>query len=318
MPCLDMPLAELKEYKGINPCPADLDEYWERALNEMESVDSQVEFKEAAFKAKNSDCFDMYFTGVRNARIHCKHVRPKNFTGKLPAVLLFHGYSGRSDYFGDMLKWSGEGYAVFALDCRGQAGESEDTGGVQGNTLNGHIIRGLSDETPDNLLFRHIFLDTAQLAKIAHSMDFVDSDNIYATGGSQGGALTVACAALSPYIKKAAPIYPFLSDYKRVWEMDLAENAYVEIKRYFRDFDPTHAREDEIFTRLGYIDLHNLAPRITADLLMFTGLMDNICPPSTQFAIYNNLKCKKDMIIYPDFGHEGVPYSDERRMEFFR
>ena len=39
---------------------------------------------------------------------------------------------------------------------------------------------------------------------------------------------------------------------------------------------------------------------------MFTGLMDNICPPSTQFAAYNKITSKKNVVIYPDFGHEGL------------
>ena len=38
---------------------------------------------------------------------------------------------------------------------------------------------------------------------------------------------------------------------------------------------------------------------------MITGLMDNICPPSTQFAAYNKITSKKQMTIYPDFGMKG-------------
>src|SRR5206468_10960218 len=84
------------------------------------------------------------------------------------------------------------------------------------------------------------------------------SNRVGATGGSQGGGLTLACAALEPRIKRAAPVYPFLCDYQRVWEMDLAVGAYEELKQYFRLFDPLHEREKEIFTRLGYIDNQHL------------------------------------------------------------
>jgi cephalosporin-C deacetylase len=44
---------------------------------------------------------------------------------------------------------------------------------------------------------------------------------------------------------------------------------------------------------------------------MLTGLMDTICPPSTQFAAYNRIPAAKDLIIYPDFGHEGLPGSSD-------
>ena len=109
-----------------------------------------------------------------------------------------------------------------------------------------------------------------------------------------------------------------MSDYKRVWEMDLAERAYSELKEYFRNFDPTHAREDAIFEKLGYIDLQHLADRIKAKMLFGCGLMDNVCPASTQFAIYNKITAPKDMVIYPDFGHEHLPGMSDRKALFFK
>jgi cephalosporin-C deacetylase len=49
---------------------------------------------------------------------------------------------------------------------------------------------------------------------------------------------------------------------------------------------------------------------------MAVGLMDTICPPSTQFAAYNKIKSKKEMIIYPDFGHEGLPGVNDHVFQF--
>jgi cephalosporin-C deacetylase len=40
--------------------------------------------------------------------------------------------------------------------------------------------------------------------------------------------------------------------------------------------------------------------------------MDTICPPSTQFAAYNKITAKKNLLIYPDFGHEGLPGVNDR------
>lgn len=208
-----------------------------------------------------------------------------------------------------------QGFSVASMDCRGQGGKSEDVGGIKGNTLRGHIIRGL-DESPEKLLFRNIYLDCAQLAGIVMNMPEVDPDRIGATGGSQGGGLTLACTALEPRIKLSAPIFPFLCDYLRIWEMDLDIGAYEELRTYFRHFDPLHEKEDEIFTRLGYIDNQHLAKRIRAEVMMTTGLMDTICPPSSQFAAYNKITSKKDLVIYPDFGHEGLPWSADKVFKF--
>lgn len=148
-------------------------------------------------------------------------------------------------------------------------------------------------------------------------MPEVDAERVGATGPSQGGALTIACTALEPRIKRAVPVYPFLSDYKRVWEMDHARDAYKELQEYFRFFDPTHGHEKEVFENLGYIDIQNLASRIRAEVLWGIGLMDTICPPSSQFAAYNKITSKKTMVIYPDFGHEDLPGFNDQAFQYF-
>lgn len=315
----DFSFDRLQTYIGINPCPSDFEAYWEKALSEMNAIDSQVELVPAEFQAPTAECFHMYFTGVGGARIYAKLLRPKNAAVPHPAVVMFHGYTGNSGDWAGKLNYVGQGYTVAALDCRGQGGLSEDPGGTSGNTHRGHIIRGLTDAlngNPEKLLFRQIFLDTAQLAKIVMSMPDVDSTRVGATGGSQGGALTVACAALEPRIKRVAPIFPFLSDYKRVWEMDQAKDAYVELRDYFRLFDPRHEKEEAIFEMLGYVDIQNLAPRIRGEVYWPIGLMDTICPPSSQFAAYNKITAPKSMLVYPDFGHEGLPGVDDRIFQF--
>ena len=309
-----MPLEQLKSYQGRNPRPADFDAYWDRALSELDATDAHAELIAHASPAGFAECFDLWFTGVGQARIHAQYVRPRA-GGSHPAVLKFHGYSGNAGDWFQQLPWAAQGMATAALDVRGQGGLSEDVGRVQGTTLRGHIIRGLGGD-PDQLLFRQIFLDTVQLARVVMSFSEVDPKRVGAMGASQGGALTLACAALEPRIVRAAPVYPFLCDYQRVWEMDLAVEAYEELTYYFQRFDPTHARENEIFTTLGYIDVQHLAPRVSANVLMTTALMDTVCPPSTQFAAYNKIKSPKEMVLYPDFGHDDLPGNDDRVFEF--
>jgi len=316
MPTIDMPLGELERYQGRNARPADFDAYWERGLAEMRAVDPAVELVPAQLQTSFAECFHLYFTGVRGARLHAKLLRPRSPKGPSPALLRFHGYSMNSGDFVDKLAWVANGFVVAALDVRGQGGLSNDAGAVHGNTLQGHIIRGLQDE-PDALLFRQIFLDTAQLARVVAAMPEVDPERLGAAGASQGGALTLACAALEPRIKRLAPVYPFLSDYRRVWEMDLAKDAYHELQLFFRRHDPTHERIDHWFERLGYIDVQHLAPRVRGEVMMTVGLMDPICPPSTQFAIYNKLRSKKQRVLYPDYAHEHLPGHNDREWEFF-
>jgi len=331
----DLPLEALGTYTGRNPRPADFDAFWTSALDELERTPAKAELIPAAISAPRgvakhavfAEYFDLWFTGVGGSRIHAKVIRPvgeaatrrAGTNGKGPAVLQFHGYSVDCGDWQSNLGLAATGFTVANLDCRGQGGLSEDSGGVSGNTLNGHIIRGLTDAVngkPEKLLYRSIFLDTVRLARIVMGMDGVDPQRVGATGWSQGGGLTLACAALEPRIARAAPVYPFLSDYKRVWEMDLAKEAYAELAEWFRHCDPLHTRENEVFEALGYIDVQHLASRIKAQVFMGTGLMDTVCPPSTQFAAYNRIQVRKDRLLYPDFGHEDLPGHNDRILAF--
>ena len=220
MPLLDLPLAELHAYTGTNPRPADFDQYWDDALAEMRAVDPRIELVPHPLPSQAAECFHLYFTGVGGARIHAQYLRPRQAEGRHPAIVQFHGYNGNAGEWQDKLAWVSQGYSVAALDVRGQSGLSEDVGGVKGKTSQGQFIRALDNDNPHKLLFRDVFLDTAQLAGIVMQLPEVDPARVGAYGQSQGGALTLACAALEPLIKKAASVFPFLSDYKRVWEMD--------------------------------------------------------------------------------------------------
>lgn len=314
MAVVDMPLEELKLYKGTNPCPEDFDQYWQDGLGQMRAVDPDIGIKPADFNTSYADCFDMYFTGVGGARIYAKLLKPKKISGKCPAIVEFHGYSGDSGDWFNKLAYVAQGFIVVSMDCRGQGGKSEDAGGVQGTTFRGHLTRGLIDK-PEKLLYRQIFLDAAQLASIVIDMDEVDETRIGAMGGSQGGGLTVVCAGLEPRIKRLVPMFPFLSDYKRCWDMDLG-GPYDELKDYFRKFDPHHATEEEVFRRLGYIDVQNFAKKVKGSVLMALTLRDEVCPPSTQFAVYNKIISDKQMLLYPDFGHENLPGFADKTFEF--
>jgi cephalosporin-C deacetylase len=317
VPAFDLPLDELRTYTGRTPRPDDHDIYWAAALAELDAATpgADVTMEPVAHVAPYAACSHLWFTGVRGARVHAKLLRPAAATVPGPALLVFHGYSGASPDWFALLPYAAQGITVAALDVRGQGGLSQDVGGALGGTLEGHIVRGLGD-VPENLAFRHVYLDTVQLARILMDLPEVDATRVGTTGVSQGGALALACAALEPRVRAVASVFPFLSDFRRVWEMDLANDAYAELRQWLRRFDPTHADIEGMWTRLGYIDVQHLAPRVRGEVLMVTGLMDTICPPSTQFAAYNKIAAPKRMELYPDFEHENMPGRDDLVLDF--
>ena len=151
-----------------------------------------------------------------------------------------------------------------------------------------------------------------------HAKDTTRSGSELAAGDAGSGGLGLACAALNPeLIDRAAILYPFLSDFKLVWDLGADEIAYEGLRYYARWFDADEHQQDRWFRQLGYIDSKNFAPMVRCPVLFGTGLDDVICPPQTQCAVYNNLHCAKKRYLFPGYGHEEIPEFDDMLLGFF-
>jgi len=143
----------------------------------------------------------------------------------------------------------------------------------------------------------------------------VDTLRVAVEGGSQGGALTFATAALdNRRIMACVPQIPFLSDFPDYFRIAAwPANEFLE----FIETEKKMPRE-KVYEVLSYFDIKNLAGRINAPLLMGVGLIDDVCPPHINFAAYNQVKSEKRYIVYPFAGH-GLPEDFYiKRMAFFR
>lgn len=314
----DMTLEKLRLYLGSTPKPTDFDLYWDEQVSAIRDFIPKYELKLKPELCSNlMDCYDLTFQSFDGSSIYAKYLRPTHNT-PTPLVFQFHGYPGSSRSFLELSGFVAADMAVVAMDCRGQGGKSNDNSVYSGPTVSGHIIMGLAGDSVDALYYRNVFLDTVVLFNLMKTFDSIDPDRLFANGASQGAALALVCAALNPEIKKTCALYPFLSDYRRVWNMNLDLVAYEGLRYFNKWFDPAGEKTDAIFQKLGYIDVKNFASRIKSDVLMGTGLLDDICPPSTQFAVYNHLKCQKEHILYPNYTHELIRDFDDRITAFMR
>lgn len=295
----------LNNYMGISLKASDFSEFWGKNIQRVKESKFEYTVKLSEIQVEGVECYDFYFVGEDGAKIYCKYARP-SITGKYPTIFKYHGYYNDSGDWFDKIAWAKLGYNIFAMDCRGQGGKSEDNLLTKGSTLTGHIMKGI-EEGPENLAYKKIFLDTVFLVEIAKTFSNVDVNKMYTFGYSQGGALSIACAALNPEIKKVFAIYPFLSDFRRVMLEPEKMEAYGEINRYFRYSDRLHKNEELFFNTLSYIDIQNFANNMKCELVMFTGLQDVLCSVESQYAFYNKFAGKKKVIVYPDFGHEDLP-----------
>ncbi|SCK01843.1 Cephalosporin C deacetylase [uncultured Clostridium sp.] len=316
MPILDMPIEEMEEYLGKTICPRDFDLFWERQKEIANNIELDYTIIKKNFNNKSANYYEINFKGIDGANIYAKYICP-NKDKKTPTVLEFHDYKGASRSWHHLTRYVGIGYSVIAMDCRGQGGKSEDIGNLKGSTVCGHVISGLDDEV-ENMYYCKVYLDGYILSRIVEELNSTDINRLIAFGKGQGAAIALVVSTLNQNIKKCSMQYPFLCDFKRVWDMDLDLNAYEGIRYYFRWFDPRHIREKEIFEKLGYIDIVNFAGKLNCEVFMGTALLDTVCPPSTQYAVFNNITCRKKHVIYPKYDHELNNFFENENLKFMR
>lgn len=173
--------------------------------------------------------FDLWYTGMCGARLHAKYLKPVS-DEPVPLVLQFHGYPGASRSWFEQASFAGMGMALIALDCPGQGGPSEDIGGFEGTTVAGHIVAGI-DGDPANLYYVRLHQDIRILCRIVRELEGIDLARVFVNGASQGGGLGIAtCALNSELINRAAILYPFLSDFRLVWDLDADDIAYEGLR----------------------------------------------------------------------------------------
>lgn len=111
-----------------------------------------------------------------------------------------------------------------------------------------------------------------------------DSRNIFAEGSSQGGALTIAAAALDDRLTAIAPAIQFMGDFPDYFKVGNWPASYA-----FKKQKELGLSDEQMYAFLSYFDTKNLAGKITCPVISTIGLQDNVCPPHTNIAPYNNL-----------------------------
>jgi cephalosporin-C deacetylase len=307
----DLPREELVRYRPERREEKDFDAFWASTLAEASKTELDPRFApQQALEAVET--FDVSFAGFEGQRVSGWLILPSPAlrpslplfrAGKLPCVVEYIGYGGGRGFPWDWLLWASAGCAHFVMDSRGQGsswspGDTQDLG-PSGPAVPGYMTRGI--ESPDTYYYRRIMTDAARAIEAAASHPAVDPERIAVTGGSQGGGLSIAAAALTNRVRFLMPEVPFLCHYRRATEITDAD-PYGEIGRYLHVHRDS---EERSFRTLSYFDGLNFAARTKIPALYSVGLMDTICPPSTVYAAYNWHAGPKELKVYTYNNHEG-------------
>jgi cephalosporin-C deacetylase len=300
----DLPLDALREFRPEIAEPSDFDAFWTTTLEQSRALASPPDARAADTPVSAFGIDDLTFSGFGGDPVRAWVLRPAG-AGPHPAVVEFIGYGGGRGLASDRLAWVSAGYVHVVMDTRGQGsgwgsgGATPDPHGA-GPAVPGYMTRGI--ESPAEYYYRRVFTDAVLLLDVVASLDGVDASRIAVTGGSQGGAISLAAAALSPHVAAVMPDVPFLCHFARSIERT-PEAPFTEVTRYLAVH---RGAVENVLRTLSYFDGANFARRITAPALFSVGLMDEVVLPSTVFAAYNRLASTDAHIaVYGYNGHEG-------------
>ncbi len=301
----DLPLEQLKTYLPPRSEPPDFDDFWAKTLSEARAHPLEAEFRPVTTRLSLLEAYDVTYNGYAGQPIKGWFLLPRERKGPLPCVVEYIGYGGGRGFPFDWMFWPNLGYAVLAMDNRGQGsswrvGDTPDVEMEGGNSqVPGFMTRGILH--PETYFYRRLFTDAARAVEAARSHPAIDPSHVAVTGGSQGGGITLAAACLVPDVAAALPDVPFLCHMRRATEI-VDSYPYKEIGiycQYHRD------QIETVFHTLAYFDGMNFAARAKSPALFSTGLMDDTCPPSTVFAAYNHYAGPKQIKVWPYNRHEG-------------
>lgn len=304
MPQFDLPLAELRAYSPQLAVPADLDAFWAGTLADARGHELAVTCTPIDTGLTVVDTFDVGFAGYGGTTIRAWLHLPAGRSEPLPAVVEYLGYGGGRGLPHERFLFAAAGYAHFVMDTRGQGstwsvGDTPDPEASGAPFHPGFMTQGILD--PSTYYYRRVFTDAVRAVEATRTLAAVDPTRIAVTGGSQGGGISLAVAALVPDLAAVMPDVPFLSDFPRAVTFADSE-PYGEVVRYLKAH---RDHTDRVLQTLSYFDVAALGRSAAAPALFSVGLMDQICPPSTVYAAFNRYAGPKEIVEYPFNDHEG-------------
>lgn len=313
----DMPVEQARRHSTEVLAPDDLWDFWDDSLRSSRARSGAPSVEPVETGLTQVVTADVRISGYSGERIAAWLHRPLHVESP-PVVVRFWGYGRGRGLSHEVPLWVNAGYAVLAVDMRGQggqhgAGDTPDPHG-SGPSHPGFLTRGITSRA--EYYYRRLMVDAALAVEAVDALPGVDPSRVITAGGSQGGGIAIAAAALTP--SRVAGVMAdvvFLSDIPRALQLT-GTDPYGELTRYLK---AQHGLAPQAMETLRYFDVAVLAPRAVAPAIFSVAMMDPVCPPSTVYAAYNAYGGPKEIHEFPYAGHEGGgPWQELNQLQWLR
>ncbi len=147
-------------------------------------------------------------------------------------------------------------------------------------------------DSRDRYFYRNVILGIDRVVNHVASMPEWDGKHFVYCGSSQGGAMGLILGGFNPRITAIAVNVPALCDHGG-YKFD-RQPGWPKL------VGGVAAREKVA----PYFDAGNFARFINVPVLASAGYIDTVCPPSSVYAAFNQIRSPKEMVDMPATGHE--------------
>jgi cephalosporin-C deacetylase len=294
------------DYQSRVQKPDDFDAFWDAVLHQVAAIPLNPEIIPDPLRTSEEvEVFQVFYTSLEHVRIAAWYCRPTRRAERLPAMLLLPGYQADPPI---PKEWARKGYGALYVAPRGKLRSNRQFNPGYPNLLTYNIV------DRHTYAYRGFYVDAWRGIDFLLSRPEVDPTRIGVTGSSQGGGLTITTAAMRSEIRAAAAGAPYLCGYLDAIELTHTY-PYEEINDFLRLHpESRHAVEETV----AYFDGINFADKITCPIIVNIGLQDNVCPPETGYALFNQIPATvKQLYTYDGHGHDAGRYKHDAVVDQF-
>lgn len=303
-----MPQRNVESYEVSVERPDDFEKFWQDLMagSGAAPLDPSIEYVPMRSTAEVA-VYEIHYDGLDGLRLAGWYCVPREdyIPPPYPGLLLMPGY------ISDPIlpkSWARHGYAALSVAHRGKLRSNTRFNPGYPAVLTHNIV------DRDTYAYRGIYVDAARAVDFLLSMPEVAHDRIGVHGSSQGGALTIVTAALrGEHIACGAAGAPYLCGF-----LDAARLTRSYPYQEINDYLWAHPeRLDQVRETLAYYDVINFATMVSPPMLLYLGLEDDVCPPETGLAAYQQMTCPKTLRTSPHCAHDAGAFQLAGEIEEF-
>ncbi|HEY5864531.1 MAG TPA: acetylxylan esterase [Candidatus Tectomicrobia bacterium] len=292
-----MPKAVPVDYQSSVKKPDDFDAFWDGVQQQVAAIPLEPEMiLDPLRTSEDVEVFQVYYTSLEHVRIAAWYCRPTRRAERIPGILLLPGYQAEPPI---PKEWARRGYGALSVAPRGKLRSHRQFNPGYPNLLTYNIV------DRHTYTYRGFYVDAWRGIDFLLACPEVDPTRLGVTGSSQGGGLTITTAAMRPEIRAAAAGAPYLCGF-----MDAIALTHTYPYEEINDFLRAHPDSRRtVAETVAYFDGINFADKITCPIIVNIGLQDNVCPPETGYALFNQIRATdKQLYTYDGHGHDAGRY----------